>query len=234
MYVGVSLRSLRAVADGVVVAHPALGTRAAHAAARVHALVVVAGPVGRAVAAQHALGVAVLKGVAVVLGEAGANGVAVIVLSALGVGAAGRRIARVLRLDRLHVGATEGERIAVEALQAGADHAVVEVRAAGVLAAGILAGVLAFVLGVALLVVVAVAVVEALMPAVGRTSDEAGEALADLLVVDDFTLGVGAAGVGRAQLLGRRRLGDDEAALVRIAGVAGIAGADSLVLDHLA
>ena len=75
----------------------------------------------------------------------------------------------------------------------------------------------------------------ALWLAVGRLADKARQAGALLPVaVDHPALGVGAAGRGRAGLLGRGRLRDLDAAEEGVAGVAGGALADRLVLDHLA
>ena len=71
--------------------------------------------------------------------------------------------------------------------------------------------------------------------AVGRLAHEAGQAGALLLVaVDHPALGVGAAGRGRAGLLGRGRLLDLDAAQEGVARVARGALADRLVLHHLA
>ena len=91
----------QARAGGGVVNHPALGVQAARAGTRVHALVVDARAVTRAVRVHDTLGPAARVRVARVLGQAGARARAV-AFFAHGVGAARRRVARltVLLLGR--------------------------------------------------------------------------------------------------------------------------------------
>ena len=101
---GVSLEIRQAGADGVVVDSGALGVHAAHAGARIDALVAHARPVGGAVCVHLTFEATAGVRVAKVAGLAGAD--AAVVAGATGVGVRAARV-RVARVHRLGLGTGE-------------------------------------------------------------------------------------------------------------------------------